>query len=300
MANDGVPTEKNGNEARAIRTYQSDVEELLSHEGGSLTKIAAIENEKRAPPVPFDGPEGPDLRETVLVISAVLIILGILTVGFIYYWEKGASSTKVTLPNNPDIIVPDSVVDIDISGLTRDSLIAALNKDRIQTTATLGNVVEFRLVQGQGDAAPAITATDFLTALNASAPSALTRSLQSGFVFGINAQNINQPFLILKTDYYQNAFAGMLAWENTGLADDLGPLFFSANPATETASTTGSGQATFGDAVFNNRDARVLKDGSGNIILLYSFPDKNTLVITTNPDTLNAVAAKIVAGQLVR
>ena len=49
----------------------------------------------------------------------------------------------------------------------------------------------------------------------------------------------------------------------------------------------------FQDATFNNKDSRVVKDSSGNIVFLYSIINGNTIVITTNTNTLNEIVKRI-------
>ena len=133
------------------------------------------------------------------------------------------------------------------------------------------------------------------------APDTLVRSLETDFVFGLHALNQNQPFLIFKTNYYQNAYAGMLSWETT-LQDDLGPLFITPEPVVEASSTDQALRLSenFEDIVVKNRDTRALRNRNGKIIFLYSFPDKNTIILTTNADTLEKIATRLIAGKLVQ
>ena len=58
-------------------------------------------------------------------------------------------------------------------------------------------------------------------------------------MIGVYSWNGNQPFIILKTDSYENAFAGMLSWEKN-IAGDLSALFPRniPPPMEETTATT--------------------------------------------------------------
>ena len=57
----------------------------------------------------------------------------------------------------------------------------------------------------------------------------------------------------------------------------------------------------FIDAVLLNYDVRELKDDSGNIVLYYSFPTPNLLVIAENPSTFAEVLSRLEAQrELVR
>jgi tRNA(His) 5'-end guanylyltransferase len=57
-------------------------------------------------------------------------------------------------------------------------------------------------------------------------------------------------------------------------------------------------KAEFVDSVISNRDVRILKDGAGNIILIYVFTDNNTLVITSSETTMKMVAEKLLGSKV--
>jgi len=143
-------------------------------------------------------------------------------------------------------------------------------------------------------------------------PENLLRSIQPEFLLGVHVYDTNQPFLIFRVDSYQEAFAGMLAWE-PALRNTLSPLFaytpsphINATPAvipptsTSTSSTTPQTppptpivQAHFIDRIVENHDARVLQNDFGDIYLLWTFLDRNTLVITTNAATLREIISRL-------
>ena len=106
-------------------------------------------------------------------------------------------------------------------------------------------------------------------------------------MLGIYSFDTNEPFIILTTNDFPASFSGMLKWENN-MVLDLGKLFsISENTATK----------TFLDQALQNKDLRILKNTSEKTILLYSFIDKNTLVITTNQNILTAIVGKYLIGK---
>jgi hypothetical protein len=121
----------------------------------------------------------------------------------------------------------------------------------------------------------------FLNALVPNIPQKLLRTIQQESALGVHSQSGNQAFLVLRVDSYEQAFSGMLEWENT-LGSDLVPLF-----------NTQSLQTGFIDKIIENHDARVLEDQSGTIVLLWTFLDRNTLVITTNNATLHEIISRV-------
>jgi hypothetical protein len=55
----------------------------------------------------------------------------------------------------------------------------------------------------------------------------------------------------------------------------------------------------FVDRVVDNHDSRVIQNAAGDILLLWTFLDRNTLVITTNQYTLSEVISRLNTSSLV-
>jgi hypothetical protein len=111
--------------------------------------------------------------------------------------------------------------------------------------------------------------------------------------------NDNQPFLIVRVDSYEAAYAAMLAWEPTMQAD-LSPLFdytptvhIPEQGIATTTTPTQFIQTGFVDKIVENHDARVIQNSTGDVSLLWTFIDRNTLIITTNDATLREIISRL-------
>ena len=136
--------------------------------------------------------------------------------------------------------------------------------------------------------------------LKTNTPDSLVRSFDPQFVYGIYGFNPHSPFLLIKVNDYENAYAGMLAWEPY-MKDDVGSLFiYKGDDIVATSSTSTFSVTPFTDDVLDNYDARVLLNANGNIILLYTFIDKNTLLIASNEPTLKEILARLTVSQVER
>jgi hypothetical protein len=133
----------------------------------------------------------------------------------------------------------------------------------------------------------------FFTALGLNPPAQLMQGLGTTFFFGIHAVSGNVPVLVIPVTSYDLAFSGMLAWEPT-MNQDLSPAF-DAVPALVTDANGLPIARSFTDAVLLNYDVRELKDDSGSVILYYSFPTPNILVIAENPSTFAEVLSRLQA-----
>ena len=113
----------------------------------------------------------------------------------------------------------------------------------------------------------ALSAAQFFTATAPTAPSTLARSLDARMLAGgVQSGSAVEPYLMFRAANFDNAFAGMLAWE-AGMGNDLQELFSRA-------------QGQFVDRVIENQHVRILYDATGTERLLYGFINGRILVIT--------------------
>lgn len=294
------PQEKIEEAPRPLRTYQSDVEDILKGGKGSLAKIAVAESKRNAGEA-FLEEQKPrrSIQSKILITASVgLVIAGI---GLVLYFYGNRAADSGTGTASRSLIEANKVKEINISGLSRGRIINLLQKEREIYEAPLSSVTSIQFFDGTAETKKELAIKDFLLRLESQAPNSLIRSLDDNFTFGLYSFNQNYPFLILKVSYYQNAFAGMLQWEEN-MRGDIGPLFFDEVLPSDISTTEQflNQKGGFEDLLIKNRDARILRSEDGGIKFLYSFPDKDTIIITTNTETLEEVTKRLLANRLVQ
>ncbi len=233
-----------------------------------------------------------------LILSTFFFLLGGGALFLVY--------TKLSVENPmPGEVTPISFSDYQdkvlTDGFTRVNLVASIDSLKSNTTYTAGSILNIVLVETDstltkdGKRKDRLLETPGLfSLLNTRATPSFIRSLDPEFVLGLHIINDGEPFLILKSNFYDSAFSGMLSLETT-MAADLLEIFTRAKPPVATSTETyigdkvGDWNDTFEDKVVKNKDVRILKDSAGKTVLLYSFINKETLVITTNEDTFNEI-----------
>ena len=295
-----------GDHRKAIRTYYSDIAETVQGKDVSMADIAIAE-QKRKEEGPEKTPEESAPKESSgrwksfsIILAVVLIIGGGGIFAFLYFYlpsqkEVVPEAFRTTLiPTNREQI-------LNITDLSAEDILVEIEEKRSTLDDTLNTIVTFIPVEGEGETQELIPARAFLARLETRADTALQRSILNEYSLGVHLFDKNHGFLIVKTDFFENAFAGMLRWE-THLATDLpfltqdisGPLDASEEEGVSTTTDTSEEvvlepieRFVFQDIVIANRDARALISNiTGEMKMVYSFPDKNTLIITTNPNTL--------------
>ena len=273
------PEEKNP--LQSLRTYQGDIEETLSKNKTSISSIVIMEQKRREQALGEDGLERNSGRRNkfFIIIGGTLLLLGITTVGIVYYMQSQneiivVQKTKALLAFGEEKIVP-------IETQTREKLVSLFDKEKESFKLPVNSILYINIV-GEADISAPITLV--LSLLAPRMPPSLLRSFEEKYMLGVYSFDTNEFFIILKTSDFATSFAGMLKWE-ADLQKDIGVLF----DIEQNASTTIN---IFVDRSLKNKDLRILKDSVGNTLLLYSFVDKNTLIITKNETVFGAILPK--------
>lgn len=308
-----MPREENN--LKILRTYKGDLAQMMDTRKESLVSITAAESARRSRDKNFTSVAQSDREELrksfikkiwIIAISAILIMLGAGS-SFYFYGKtySGAVETKLKIPS---IIFADDEKEFDIANLSSGQILNEIDIIKNSADLTIGRIRNIFIAESFIDEnglerKKFVSSSDFLNLINAQISTSFLRSLSPAFMVGAHIFDGNQPFLIFKTNFYENAFAGMLGWEKN-IIDDLFPLF-----KTPTEETTSAGAVTntsafeptiFSDLVIKNKDARALKSADGKIILLYSFIDKNTIVITTNENTFSEILTRFASSRTLR
>ncbi|MEK7208235.1 MAG: hypothetical protein AAB699_01645 [Patescibacteria group bacterium] len=338
-----MPPEKNAKqpasaELKPLRTYQSDVEELMAHEHVSKADIALAESARERTRAEMSRPpsapkvldfkvvfpkeasvQSAPRRFPLRIAAAALALLAVFGLAFLALrWSRAEDGKETRVPKKGAA----SAYELSLDG--RETRAAFVTKLRARLAAHDVPLNETRALALLREGEPLKT-SELFGLLETKAPPALVRALGAHPTLGVHGIRGNQLFLLFGVVSFDHAFEGMLQFEET-LLDELGPLFgvFARSPA-RISSAIRSGEPArisseirsskrgasafttttelilsalrFKDVIIKNKDARaVFRDGK--IIFLYSFPDKETLIMTTNEETFKTLLGKSGGGKL--
>lgn len=292
---------------KPIETYQGDIEKLVQKKNVSVVSIAAAEAQRReSAEIPQEAPRNirPLIIKSLMILGGVILLLA--AAAAIYYVVKPAPAVQVSVVNTtPFINVDQTLAFIVPAGIKRGTAMNAIEVQREKVKLSLGLVARIYLGLSIDPATKKLTplsAQQLLTILGPNASDSLLRAVgNKPYLLGVHSYEDNQPFLILQTDAYEQAFSGMLAWEPY-MYQDLAPLFVRIPPqhilegktATSSATSTPTFiQTGFIDRIVENHDTRVIENSAKDILLLWGFINRNTLVITTNEATMREVISRL-------
>jgi len=278
---------------RRLRTFQSDVAETLKEQKTSVVQMTIKEHEKRQQKAEEASPVS--RRNLPLVIVSTILITSsvvLLGVGVFYFVTKDYTAPAPRVLNTAPLIYTEKNDEINITDMSSDKIKEKIHLIVSELDIDIDHIQHIYFTNeeiiSEITRAPLrdlISTSDFINALEMKTPTTLRRTLDKKFMFGIHSFNGNQPFIILKTDFFENTFAGMLEWESF-LAEDMLSLFSKKDHRNLY-------DKKFDDIIIKNRDIRALLDSRGDIVLMYSFFDRNTLVITTRKDTLDEIITRL-------
>lgn len=322
---------------KALRTYESDVADFMSQEKSSVASIAIAENNRREKEKDTvdsqkNNERNSDERKhnlkklSLLLISLIFIGGGIVGAYYLYTKSPLAKETIVAPLQNKtnSLVLSDSFATITVDGLLPNDIITKIN-DEVSKEQVVNSIKEIIFVQktnntGDENVLTRIGGPKMFEIMDISVPDILARTITDEWMMGVYSSQLGDKdvFIVATTDYFQNAFAGMLSWEGV-MADDL-KLYLpqsiqenidppvnnivSTSTATTTATTTIENtpsiinryftiKGRFFDAIVKNKDVRELRTENGDIVFLYSFVDSKKLVIASKESTLEEIIIRL-------
>ncbi len=265
-----------------IRTLTRDISEAIGREGLSASKI--ITQTPNQEDFSKRGSDGKN-RSWLAGISIVLVIAGLIAI----VWAVGqrqVSSLAPTVITRQGLLFSDQQIAIDLDKLGTEQIRQELLARSLATTTGKEGWQEIYftyqtkeqsatgLVTKMTEANPTLVAEK----VNLGLPDQFLRFLEPKLMLGIYSAEGNTPFYIFKTKNYKNVASALLGNENLILGELLAP--FSNASTTERIKSS-----PVQDKMVSNYDTRLILGEANNVIAIYSWLDKETVVFTTNENT---------------
>lgn len=208
-------------------------------------------------------------------IIVLIILTGITLALFasiyfnVFKKETPDEQTPITVPT---FIQTSAQTPLLLEG-SKESFLSALRENMEKSGAGL---TQFYPTVREGETTRPGSSAEILGFLNTHIDTRTLKSLSPTIMMGSIMTTKNEPFIVLQSSNFDVLFTGLLAWEPY-LYSDFSPLFGVTPPS----------KIKFKDAVRDNTSTRILHDDAGNEILLYSFINQKTVVITTSAEALS-------------
>jgi hypothetical protein len=328
-----APVKPGENRPKALRTYESDVAEVLSQNRTSTASIAIAESRKNTGEDQIgEATESSHAGKKILLVIISLLLLCGGAFGAYYLYSisplaPSPQSAPVVQPA-PSLVPSDTKAVIPIDGMNLNNIMIAVRAE-IAKPQTANTIKEIILVQTKNSQHFRVAEPDMANIIDIGAPDILLRALADNWMLGVYADGngVKTTFVVATVDYFQNAFTGMLQWESL-MADDLKMYLYTNTPtdittaplpqasvSSSTTSTSATSTSTipftqivqspilrgsFKDRIIDNKDVREFVTTDGNTLFLYSFIDNTKLVITGSEATLSNILNRLEQQAFVR
>ena len=227
-------------------------------------------------------------------VIGIAVALVSLAAGAAYiYFGSGGGPTTVNDPSAPPAIISsEQTLSFDLTGKGPTEIRELLVREMITKPQKNGLTRSYFLTKATPTStAEVLTAARWMRQAGLNPPGLLERSLGERFDYGSYVRVPNTSYLVLSTRAPQNAFSGMLQWEDTTLAEDIIPLISGTSIDAALLSDN------FEDRVVPglNIDSRILRDRAGAIRLMWSvLPAQGVIIIAKDETTLTELYRRII------
>jgi hypothetical protein len=309
-----------------IRTYESDVADALAARPVTRTSIALDESKKRGEGavigngpsvvVPASRPMNIPSRVVqsgltveldekshtgwkIMIVILSLALIGGGAVGGYYLYSQSPLADipaipAVTVKQTPALVPYDAQTAINIDGANNVEILKRISTE-ISKPLAAGTIKEIVLTEVREGQTYRATAPETILLAGIPVPDMIARTLSHEWMLGAYGASSGAkplPFIVVHTNLFQNAFAGMLAWEPSMIRDlqvFLGIPYDKPTP-----------KGSFKDQIVKNKDVRAFVTEDGSTIFEYSFIDNSTLIVTGDNETLSAIISRLESRAFVR
>lgn len=263
----------------ALRTLKLDTSEYIKKNKISLVDIAS-EQAKKERLTAGAAKIKLNYKKIAIISFLSLVVSAVFLASFLTFREKRQppQAARQAGATHKPILVPDEEIEVAAApGEQADFLERA--RTALENKIGINKLLNVSIVKGAGADKQSLSGSDFLGLIGASPPPIFLDSLDGSFMLCKFYFTKEWPILIFKINSYDYAFSGMIKWENA-IAQELKNVL-----ALEDIDAA----AFFEDTEMQNHDARFLRDKNGDIALIYSFVERDYLVVTTGEEPLKEI-----------
>jgi len=292
-----IPSEKQSapyNEV--VETYAGDMAEAIGGDSGNSIKKIIDEAEDNAAENKNLSPENKK-NQIFLLIGFLLFIFALIlaTVTFIFV-QKNTKPVVVQKQFTP-LVFNDSMTSLEVSGLKKDEIIQNIFNEISKTKVKAGGVEGIYLTENK----QTIGLRRFIALIESHfTPNSNTLFVSDNFLLGVaNNKAKDGPslgtgfFVLFKVRSATDIFDNLRVWEPNMFNDLHGLLGVKIEGNNNYLLTKG-----FQDGIIENKNARILYDKAGNIVLMYLFAGDNSVLVTDSQSAAHEIILRLASSQI--
>lgn len=281
---------------KIVQTYAEDMAQVIQDDReGLVKKIIHGEqehemNKKNLSPV--------SLKNRFFLFMSFIFLAVSLGTLFYFLTKREAPIVSVQQQFTP-LIFNDRSTFLEVSGMNKDEVAQTVANAINNTSVKNGEVDGIYLMENK----KVIGLRRFLSLIKANfVPAPDPIFVSDNFLLGVvNSQNKSVTgengskdfFMIIKVRSLADIFDSLRAWEGKMFTDLHG--FFGVDISSETKYLL---TANFTDGIIENKNARVLYDKDGKIIVMYIYADENSVVVTNTENAAQEIMLRLASSRV--
>ncbi len=261
--------------------------------GGSVKDI--IHGEEAREEMKKSLSPGSRKNKTFLLVGFLLLALALSLVVFLLS-EKNTVTTSIEQQSAP-LVFSDQSVPLEISGLKKDDIAQKVLSEVENTNVAVGGIEGIYLTENT----QAIGLRRFLALTESHfIPGNDALIVSDNFMTGVVKNQATIPFdsgtgffILMKVRSETDVFNSLRAWEPNLFTDLRG--FFGINIGSGTSYLL---TKDFTDGIVDNKNARILYDKDGNIVLMYIFANDNSVLVTDSQSAAQEIILRMASAQV--
>jgi len=276
-----------------VETYAEDMAKILESDTGGLIKKIIRGEERHEAEKKNLSPQSKKNRFFMLV-SILLVFLASVVLSFLFL-KKTTNTVPIEKQFVP-IIFNDQSTFLEVSGLKKDDIEHTVLNEINATKVKNGGLEGIYLTENK----QIIGLRRFITLIKGSfIPGNNLFFVKDNFLLGV--VNTETPpadgaskgfFILLKVRSAADIFDALRSWEEKMFFDLYGFLGIDISNETKYLLTK-----NFEDGIVENKNARLLSDKDGNLVVMYIFADDNSVIITNSPESAHEIMLRLASSQ---
>ncbi len=269
-----------------VQTYAEDMAKVIENDGSAIKKIIHEEEEREIEKKNLS----PESRKNkmFMLVSLVLVLVAIAILFFIVVFRKQISISNIA-PQFAPLIFTDQNKSLEIGNLNKDKIAQTILNEVNATTVKAGGIEGIYLTDNK----QIVGLRKLISLIKGSFIPGQTVFVSDNFLTGVLNGETHNFFILLEVRSFADIFDAVKSWENKMFYDLHGFFGVDINADTNYLVTK-----DFEDGLVSNKNARILYDKDGKIVLMYVFVDDTSIIITNTQEAAQEVINRLSAGQI--
>ena len=257
--------------APVVETFSDDILKMAeSGEAGVIRGIIKGEENKELEKI--NSSPTSKKNEILIALSILFILLAIGSIVGFYYLTNKKQTVEIA-PKFKPLIYTESYKLLEIKNLTKDKVVESILGEIQNSKKEESAIKTYYFTEND----KTISLERFLSIFEVNINNETILSFYPSFLLGTFQKEKSYVFILLKSDTTASVFDGMKLWENK-MFFDLHDLFgIELNKDTNYLATK-----NFTDGIIENKNARILYDKEGHIVLAYVFLNNTSIALVDN------------------